>query len=357
MPTVLQNLYSLPTSPRLTFSASEPKRDARPEPRPVADRDSVMLGKRKASWITDAIAVSQFVGSGVLYKDAAEAAAEQKNEKPPLSDAATVKLEDPFLILPGWTTLPEKFDDMIAHLLKNPENGERAVYLKEGQAYSDKQCTRQTDINQSDKVFLCVYDDVLSPPDKTAPQIAKAVEMIKGQHGDKVDVLGYSMGGVAVRKMLDQDLQEVDQIAFLGASHKGARFAALAKYVIQRDINFAMNLAGVNAAHLPAMQWMLPVEPGNPDSSPNLSALNQNLERQLENCNEMYNIGSDGFSTITESWGKSEGGDGLVHFSSTQLEGVPGVVVPGRGLKQHGNLPSDTDAFNELKNYFNWQEV
>ena len=317
MPTALSNFYDLPTSrPRAQQSTQTPEREASVQ----ADRDSVTLGKRKASWITDAIAVSQFVGSGVLYKDAADAATEQKSEKPPYSDAPKVKLDDPFLILPGWTTLPEKFDDMIAHLLKTPENGDRVVYLKEGQAYSDKDCTQQTSIDQSDKIFLCVYDDVLSPPDKTAPQIATAVEMIKQNHGEKVDVLGYSMGGVAVRQMLDRDLEKVDQIAFLGVSHKGSRFAALANYVIKRDINFAMKLANVNAAHLPAMQWMLPVDPNNPEASPKLSVLNQNLPHQMENCTEMYNIGSNGFSTVTKSWGKSEGGDGLVHFSSTQLE-------------------------------------
>jgi hypothetical protein len=356
MPSALQNLYCLPASSKNQRS-QEASRGETPANSAPLDRDSVTLANRKASWITDAIAVAQFVGSGVLYKDAAEAAAKQQSEKPPFSDAPNVKLEDPFLILPGWTTLPEKFDNMLAHLLKNPDNGSRAVYIKEGQAYSDQDCTEQTSINESDKIFMCVYDDVLSPPDKTAPQIATAVEMIKGQHGEKIDVLGYSMGGVAVRKMLDDDLQTVDQIAFLGASHKGARFATLANYVIHRDINFAMNLAGISPAHLPSMQWMLPVDPNNPDSSPNLSSLNQNLEHQMENCSEMYNIGSDGFATITKGWGHAPGGDGLVDFEATQLDGVPGAVLHGRGLKQHGNLPSDTDAFNELVNYFDWQEA
>lgn len=350
----MDNLYNLPRSRRTPDKASgnSPESSASP-----MNPETVTLGNRDASWITDAIAVSQFVGSGILYKDAAEAAAEQQKSVPPLSDAPTVKLEDPFLILPGWTTLPEKFDNMVGHLLKNPENGTRAVYIQEGRPYADKDCTQATDITESDKIFICVYDDVLSPPDKTAPQVAKALAAIKAKQGEDVDVLGYSMGGVAVRKMLDQDMQKVDQLAFLGTAHNGSRFAALANYVIHRDINFAMNLAGINAAHLPAMQWMMPVDPKNPEASPNLSALNSNWQHQLENCNEAVSIGSDGFSTITRGWGKSEGGDGLVHASSTQSENLPGIVLHGRGSKQHGNLPSDTDAFNALADFYGWQKA
>lgn len=333
-------------------------RGAQPqESRPTPDTDQVSLGRRDASWMTDAIAVTQFAGSGFLYTEAAKEAAKQQAETPALSDAPVVKLEDPFLICPGWTTRPEKFDNLVAHLLKNPENGERAVYISEGQAFTDKECTKATEVKESDKVFVTVYDNVLSPPEKTAPQIDQAVELIKGVQGPKVDVLGYSLGGAAVRQMLDQELETVDQVAFLGTGHQGSRFATLAKYVIQRDIKFAMNLANVSASHLPAMSWMLPVDPENPGSSPKLEALNANLERQRAQSSDMINIGSDGFGTITKSWGGTEGGDGLVHASSLELPGVPTVIVKGRGTKQHGNLPSDTDAFVAMMDYFKWQST
>lgn len=320
-----------------------------------ANRDTVKLGSREASWITDALAVTQFVGSGFLYQEAAKEAAKRQAESPPFSDAPLVKLEDPFLILPGWTTQPEKFDNLVTHLLKDPHNGERAVYLKDGKPYSDKQCSQATEVQASDKIFLAVYDDVLSPPDKTASQIAQAVQTIKGTQGEKVDVLGYSMGGLAVRKMLDQDLETLDQVAFLGTGHQGTRFAALANYVIRRDINFAMNMAGVNATHLPAMEWMMPVDPKNPDYSAKLTELNTNIERQKQNTTEMISIGSSGLATITKPWGGTEGGDGLVHESSLHIDGVPSVVLEGRGNKQHGNLPNDTEAFLELKRFFGWQ--
>lgn len=322
-----------------------------------ADRDSVNLGERSASFLTDAIAVAQFAGSGFLYKEAAKDAAAALGEKPPLSDAPVVKLEDPFLIAPGWTTLPEKFDNLIAHLLKSPENGERAVYLKEGNAFQDQDCTQPTEIRDSDKIFVAVYDDVLSPPPETAAQVDRAVSMIKAVHGEKVDVLGYSMGGLAVRKMLDTTEQTVDQVAYLGTAHRGTRFAALANYVIRRDINFAMKLGNLHAGHLPAMQWMLPEDPEGTHPNPNLVELNSpdRLAKQRKQATEMLNIGSRNLATITKPWGGTEGGDGLVQNSSVQLDGVPTVLLDGRGTKQHGFLPSDTKVFLELTDFFGWK--
>lgn len=320
-----------------------------------SEKDTVKLGNRSASLRTDAISVTQFMGSGILYKDAAEQANEQLVDTPPLSDAPIVKLEDPLLIAPGWTTQPEKFDNLINHLLKSPDNGARAVYLKQGGVFTDKECTNPTTVQDSDKIFVAVYDSVLSPPSKTAPQLAESLELVKAVHGEKVDLLGYSMGGVAVRTMLDRTDKTVDQVAFLGVSHHGTRFAALGNYVIKRDIKFAMKLASLHPGHLPAMQWMLPEDPADPDSNPNLSQLNSNIEKQKSQTTEMLNIGADGFATITKPWGGSEGGDGLVEKSSVELDGVPTVMLKGRGTKQHGFLPSDTDAFVELAKFFDWQ--
>lgn len=305
--------------------------------------------------MTDAIAVAQFAGSGYLYKEAAVDAAKEQKDVPPLSDAPTVKLEDPFLIAPGWTTRPEKFDALVQHLLKEPANGKRAVYLKEGKAYSDEDCTVETQVAPDDKIFVAVYDSVLTPPDKSAPQLEQAVEQIKSVHGSKIDVLGYSLGGLAVRKMLDEQTEKVDQVAFLGTAHQGTRFAALASYVVQRDIKFAMNLAGVDASHLKAMEWMKPLTPGRPETNPQLAELNAHFDRQKAQTTEMLSIGSDGFATITKPWGGTVGGDGLVPSTSVQMEGMPSTLIHGRGNKQHGNLPNDSDAFNTLAHYFHWQ--
>lgn len=259
------------------------------------------------------------------------------------------------MIVPGWGTLPEKFDTLIEHLLSSGQNGERAVYLKEGKPYADGVCSEPTSIVASDKVFVTVFSSPLDAPDASAPQLERAVEAVKAAQPDvKVDVVGYSMGGLSVRKMLDGGATRLDQVALLGTANQGTRFATLAGYIIRRDINWAMSLGGINAAHLPAMDWLSAWKPGRPESNPHLDKLNGNLERQLAGASEFLSLGSDGLATLSKSWGGSSGGDGLVPAKSVSLPGLPTRLLPGEGNKHHGNLPHDRDVFSTLSDYFGW---
>lgn len=318
--------------------------------------DEVTLDGKKANWITDMRGVAQFAASGWLYSQGAKGAKAEQDRVPPLSDAPKVKLEDPLVIVPGWTTQPDKFDHLVSHLLSSGENGSRPVYIKEGAAYTDKAATKETEIKPDDKVFVAIFDHVLSAPDRTAPQLEKIIERTKSVVGDKVDVLGYSMGGIATRQMLDTRDEKLDQVAFLGSPHRGTRFARLAKYVVQRDVGWAMKMANIGPAHLPAMEWMQPWD-GSAESNPNLHKLNTNLERQAAQTTELLSIGSDGLSTVDGRMGQTEGGDGLVGGSSLQVDGLPTVVLNGRGNKQHGNLVHDTETFAALADYYDWQSV
>jgi hypothetical protein len=319
--------------------------------------DEVLLDGTQGSLVKDMVAVTQFAGSGILYRNAGKKAARANEKSPPLADAPPVKLYDPLVIVPGWGTLPEKFDHLVGHILSSGENGERAVYVKDGVGYTDKECTQPTEIDRSDRVFVAVFDSPLDAPDISAPQLEKVVKAVKGSVSQHVDVLGYSMGGLAVRKMLDGSDTRVDQVAMLGTANKGTRFAALAEYIIHRDINWAMSLGGINAAHLPAMGWLKTWDPERPESNPRLDQLNNNLDKQLAGATEFLSIASEGFSTLTKSWGGTTGGDGLVPAAATTLPGVPSKFLDGRGNKHHGNLPHDKDVFATLTDYFGWRRL
>jgi hypothetical protein len=325
------------------------------EPRERFEEASLDGGR--ASWIKDAIAVTQFAGSGILYQNAGKKAAANNEVTPPLAGAPLVKLQDPLIIVPGWGTFPSKFDHLKDQLLASGQNGERAVYLKDGQAFADKACSQATEVAPSDRVFIAVFDSPLDAPDSSAPQLREALALVKKGVSERVDLLGYSMGGLATRKMLDDGTTRVDQVALLGTANRGTRFATLAEYIIHRDINWAMSLGGINAAHLPAMGWLKTWDPERPESNPNLDALNQNLDRQLAGASEFLSVAATGYSTLTRKWGGGSGGDGLVPASSTTLEGIPSAFLPGRGNKHHGNLPHDKDVFNRLTDYFGWSRL
>lgn len=319
--------------------------------------DEVMLDGTRGSLAKDLVAVTQFAGSGILYRRAGQKAEKVNEQHPPLADAPKVKLYDPLVIAPGWGTRPEKFDRLVEHILSSGENGERAVYLKNGQPFVDKDCTQPTEINRADRVFVTVFESPLDSPDVSAPQLEKAVNAVKGSVSQHVDVLGYSMGGLSVRKMLDGTDTRLDQVALLGTANQGTRFAALAEYIIHRDINWAMSLGGINAAHLPAMGWLKTWDPERPESNPHLDKLNHNLTKQLAGATEFLSIASTGLSTLTRKWGGSTGGDGLVPSRSTTLPGLPSKFLEGKGNKHHGNLPHDKDVFATLTEYFGWRRL
>lgn len=338
-------------------SWSQAKALAREAVEPRVRGDEVTLDGKPGSWLKDMIAVAQFAGAGLLYKRSGEKAQKANAEQPPLEGAAKVKLQDPLLIVPGWNTEPNKFDHLLDHLLSSGDNGERALYLKNGQAYSDQACTEPAVPQASDKLFVALFESNLDAPEVSAPQLEQAVALVKNSVSEKVDVLGYSMGGLATRKMLDDGSVCVDQVALLGTANRGTRFATLAEYIIERDIGWAMSLGGINAAHLPAMGWLKGWDAERPESNPQLDALNRGLERQLSRANEFVSIASDGFSTLDSRWGWGSGGDGLVTAQSTRLDGLASITLSGKANKHHGNLPHDKDVFATLTDYFGWQPV
>jgi pimeloyl-ACP methyl ester carboxylesterase len=322
---------------------------------PREPSDEVTLDGGRPSLLKDLVAVTQFAGSGMLYKHAGKKAKKINDKFPPLADSPKVKMQDPLVIVPGWGTQPEKFDTLIEHLLASGQNGERAVYVKNGQPFVDKECTQTTTISASDKVIVAVFETTLDAPDQSAPQTEKVVEAVKAAGWEKVDVLGYSMGGLSVRKMLDNGTEKVDQVALLGTANQGTRFAALAEYIIERDIKWAMSLGGINAAHLPAMGWLKTWNPEKPESNPRLDSLNKNLDRQMAGANEFLSVASNGLATLSKSWGGHTGGDGLVPAKSATLPGMPTVYLEGKGNKHHGNLPHDSDVVATLTDYFGWE--
>ncbi len=323
----------------------------------TAPSDDVRLGDTPASFWTDLKASGQFAVNGYLYKRAGKKAQETNAIHPPLAQAPKVQLKDPLVIVPGWTTLPDKFDHLVGHLTVDGNNGGRAVYLKDGKAFGDKDCTEPTDIKASDKVFVTVFETSVDSPDVSAPQLEKAVAAVKSSGMEKVDVLGYSMGGLSVRKMLDGGEVTVDQVALLGTANNGTRFGTLAKYIVERDIKWAMSLGGINAAHISAMDWLRTLDAKKPESNPKLHELNQNFGRQLSQASEFLSIGSKDIPSAGESLFGRVGGDGLVPATSISLPGLPTKILEGKGNKHHGNLPHDSDVFETLTEYFDWTRV
>lgn len=313
----------------------------------------------QASWWEKAVdgvkdlkeSTSLLVG-GALYLRNKKQAIANEEKFPPLADVPDVKLTRPLVICPGWNTELHKFDYLTHKLVASGENGNQAVYLQQGKAFADPECQLPLDqIPSNTKVFVNIWDSVKSPPDQTAPQLAQnlaAIEQALGQ--DKVDVLGYSMGGLATRKYLDEGGGGIGKFMMLGTPNQGTRFAQMASRVVEREIGWAQNFAGLKAEDGPALGWLAA-------GSPTLDGLNQRWPAQRAGVEEVKIVGGRSELTPSTSWLPFTKGDGLVEVSSLSLPGAEAVILEGSPYLHHGSLPHDSQVYREMQDFFGFQSL
>lgn len=309
------------------------------------------------NWWSDLVCASEFLYRGLSYRRLGRKIQENFQFNGPLQNSQVPKLQDPLLIVPGWNVTPKKFAILVDKLTSEGANGGRAVFLKDGQAFSDADCQNSTQIVPQDRVFVSVFDSVVDSPSVSAPQLAEAVRNLQSHGFEKVDALAYSLGGLSLRKMLNDTDLKLDQVAFLGTAHQGTRYATLADYIIKRDIGWALSLANLNGSHLGCMEWLKTWSPNDSQSNPQLDQLNRSLPKQLSGAKEFLSIAGSGLKTMSYSFGKTEDGDGLVPLRATQLEGVEHCQLTGGQRKHHGCLPADRDVLETLSDFYHWQPI
>ncbi|MGE0487620.1 MAG: esterase/lipase family protein [Vulcanimicrobiota bacterium] len=312
---------------------------------------SLSVMETVGDYVDTVSSLSHLMLAGKFYADGASAAKQLMQTADPLQDVPLVTIDRPVMIVPGWTTKAEKFDHLVARLTEGGRNGGQAYYVRHGQVFSDKDCTQPTQVEAGARVFVVVFDDVLDTPDQSAPQIGEALEVVARATGsDRIDTLGYSLGGLASRVYLEQGGERMGRLMILGTGNHGTRFAELATRLIEKDVSWAMNLAELNAAHLPAMRWM-----ASEANNPRLQELNRTWTDQLARTEGVKIVGSDGLWTPSMGRSSFVGGDGMVESNSLAMPGVEVDVLPGKGYKQHGNLPNDSAVYREMAEFFNWR--
>lgn len=295
--------------------------------------------------------ISLLVG-GSLYLRGKKQALELEKKVRPLADVNDVKLSRPVILCPGWNTELHKFDYLTAKLLASGDNGAEAVYLNQGKAYHDPECTLPLEqIPSNSKVFVNIWDTRKTPPDGTGPQLKQNMAVIQQALGPgKVDLVGYSMGGLAARKYLDEGGTGIGNFLTLGTPHQGTRFAQMAGRVIRRDIQWALKFSGLEAGDLPAMEWLAA-------GSPKLNALNARWEQQRALVDNVLLVAGRHEWTPSTRWFQLTQGDGMVETDRSSLPGAPTRVITGKGFLHHGTLPQDSQVFKEMSRFFGWQTL
>ncbi len=300
--------------------------------------------------VADMVACSQLATAGLLYRAGGAEAQSWMAKRPPLQDVPLVKMDRPYMMVPGWTTRPEKFEALVSRLTEGGRNGGQAYYVRDGEFFADGAMTQPLkSVPSNARVFVQVFHHTLQPPSETAPQLERSIAAIQKATGsEKVDVEGYSMGGLATRVFLDQGGQGVGKVMLLGVPNRGSRFSELSQRVIQRDIGWAMRLANLTVADLPAMSWLAA------GANPHLADLNSRWEQQVARTEGLKIVGSAELPTPSAGGFPLRKGDGMVETRSLTMPGVEVEILRGRPTLQHGALPSDSDVYRERAEFFGW---
>lgn len=302
--------------------------------------------------LDDALLISEFVGVGKAYQLIGDRIEKNEQAHPPLAEQPKVELERSFVMIPGWTTRMERFEALGRHLTQDGLNGGEINFVKNGSFYRDRACTMRREassISQDARVFEVLFEDPHEPPPIMKEELKKDFAAIAGVTGQKkFDVDAYSMGGLAARLYLDEGGENIGRLMLLGSPAKGSRFADLSRQILERDIKWAISMAGLNTADLPALQW-LSVD------NPHLQELNQNWARQKSHVDAVAVVGGGGVVTPRPGPWKVGKGDGLVPAGHLAPPGETPIVLDG--LTHHSYLNSNPKVFQEMQKFFGWQEL
>ncbi|MFN8608154.1 MAG: alpha/beta fold hydrolase [Vulcanimicrobiota bacterium] len=318
-------------------------------PAPPPERGVCGRVLEKAKDIAQAVSL---LGAGLAFKYTKDKALKAEAEGNALQDVPNVKMSRPLLLCPGWTTDLHRFDVLAGRLLASGQNGSSAVYLSQGKAYKDNECTLPLDqIPSNTKVFVNIWDDRRSAPEVTAPQIKQNMDLIQSALGPTpVDLVGFSMGGLASRKYLDEGGEHVGKLATLGTPHQGTRFGQWSQRILRNHVSWAQKPLNLTETDAPAMEWLAA-------DTPKLLELNQNWPRQRARIEDSLFLVSHNQLTPSTSWRPMAAGDGLVELSRATLPGAPTKIVKDSPFLNHETLPSDSKMYREMAGFFGWQAV
>lgn len=306
--------------------------------------------------LQDALTLSQYVATGLIYKTSGTLSEQSLDARRPLEGEPRVRLERPFVMVPGWTTRREAFQDLRSKLTEGGLNGGRVYYVRDGEFFVDDLATvkAQPGVVPSDaRVFQVVPRDGHASPEVVADELSRNFEAIcRATGAPRLDVEGYSMGGLSTRVYLDRGGRAVGRLMTVGTPNQGTRFAELARHVIHRDIRWAMSMGGLTVADLPALDWMA-VDGRGQNSNPQLRDLNSRWPQQASRLEAFEAVAGQGQLTAApQGMGFFTPGDGLVSREGAAPPGVQVKVLDGS--KHHRTLNREAETYQEMVRFFGW---
>jgi len=287
-----------------------------------------------------------------------------KKPLPPslLKDLPAAKIERPVVLVPGWQTPEDRFDHLADKLTSNGQNGGRVYYVRDGEFFADLECSERiltAEAKSDGKVFVAVFPSVNTPPDLSAPELAKDLKAIAALTGSpKADVVGYSMGGLATRLYLDQGGEQVGKFMMLGTPNHGSSLARTSLGLLDLnswgfDTKWLLSRKPITEQDRNALGWLRPVTGG--PSNPQLADLNSRWEGQKGRTEAVRLVGSHSRPTLGRYFIPVLG-DGTVPGNSLQIGDEKPHFLKDSHHRNHGLLFSNPQTYLEMRDFFSWDK-
>lgn len=242
------------------------------------------------------------------------------------------KLNKPVLLVHGFNSGASTWENMHTWLVRDGVN-------KNGGVISPS----SGKVDGDGRVFAMQFSRACNSLANNASELRAAVDRISAATGSaEVDIVSHSMGGLDTRAYLDQGNEKVDKLVMIATPNHGSVLADL-------DLKFReWGLNTIPKEDDPLIRQALKdlgeVREGN---NPNLTALNQNFDRQKSRA-KMLNIAGNGRPTLASRFRVTIKGDTTVSRESANMPGVPLRNIWGvnhGGVKEHPDALRMTAAF------------
>jgi pimeloyl-ACP methyl ester carboxylesterase len=257
-------------------------------------------------------------------------------------------------MVPGFRTREGAFTPLYQKLTAGGRNGGHVYYVRDGAWFEDRACTQPLPaVPLQARVFEVVFPTRFVTPDEAATSLGHSLRAIRHASGArKLDVEGYSMGGLTARVYLDRGGTDIGRLLLLATPNRGAALANLGRHALRQGIDVAANLARLVPQELPALEWL--VADSEKAANARLGELNRNWARQKSNVEAVMAVGTDFHTTLCNRWPGLTDGDGVVTTESMALPDGQLTVLREQGHKRHGRLNGDPEVYREMLAFFGW---
>jgi pimeloyl-ACP methyl ester carboxylesterase len=294
------------------------------------------------------------MADGLGYQAMVDTAGKLHDPEHNLDNKPVPTLQNPTVIVPGYTSQTSRYKPLVDHLTKDGANGGEPYYVKQGKFYTMDQCDKLHPLDKpptDGKVFEMVFSDARNGPQQNLPEMRANMDAISKATGhDKLDTIGHSLGGLDTREYLDQGGDHVNRFMMLGTPNHGSAMGNQALTMLTDNVRLGQKVADVSQDDTAALKAMR-----GDNSNQFLNNLNspQRWQAQEARTAGVATVSNGLLPTAMGTHGLIGLGDGVVTSGSVKMPGATNYT--DNEIIDHGHMPTSPEIYDSMQDFFQWK--